>query len=346
VPTTRHQPESRTPQHDALQVPARSIPIPSSISHEAQAILAMGSLVVPPYPDPGDFEGWRRYARQADTVLMELLDDQADDGVRTDTLDAEGVATFTATPHGISQEDRRVYMEIHGGGLVMGGGACCRAMASYNAARVGMRVISPDYRLPPDHPFPAGLDDCLAVYRWLLLSHQPGEIVVGGSSAGGNLGAAMVLRARDTGVPLPAAVVLISPQIDLTESGDSFHANLGLDTVLTSSLMNANLVYAGQAALQHPYVSPLFGDFTKGFPPTLLSAGTRDLFLSNTVRMHRALRSAGVQADLHILEAAPHAGFMADTPEDEDLEDERRRFIAAHCPSRHGTTTPGPLRTM
>jgi acetyl esterase/lipase len=131
-------------------------------------------------------------------------------------------------------------------------------------------------------------------------------------------------------VPLPAAAVLLTPQLDLTESGDSFRTNLGLDMILTGSLMPANLLYAGGHDLSDPYVSPLFGDFSKGWPPTLLSAGTRDLFLSNAVRMHRALRAVDVTAELHILEAAPHGGFLWDTPEDKELDREVRRFVEQH----------------
>ena len=146
-------------------------------------------------------------------------------------------------------------------------------------------------------------------------------------SAGGNLAAALALRARDEGLPLPAALVLMTPEVDLTESGDSFRTNLGVDTVLTRSLMPANLLYAAGHDLADPYLSPLFGDFTKGFPPTLLTAGTRDLFLSNAVRMHRALRAAGIPAELHLLEAAPHGGFFRTSPEELELEAEVRRFV-------------------
>ena len=141
---------------------------------------------------------------------------------------------------------------------------------------------------------------------------------------------ASFLRARDEDLPLPAAAVLMTPEVDLTESGDSFQANLGVDTVLTGSLMPANLLYAGGHDLAHPYLSPLFGDFTEGFPPTFLTTGTRDLFLSNTVRMHRALRAAGIAAELHVLEAAPHGGFFGTAPEDKALVQEMRRFSDSH----------------
>jgi acetyl esterase/lipase len=182
--------------------------------------------------------------------------------------------------------------------------------------------------MPPDHPYPASLDDCLTVYRALLNEREPTEIIVGGSSAGGNLAAALMLRARDEGLPLPAGLVLLSPELDLTETGDTFHTNAGIDPMGT--LMLPNLLYAGGADLADPYLSPLFGDFTKGFPPTLLTSGTRDLFLSNTVRMHRALRDAGVEAELHVLEAAVHGNFGGTSPEEASLNRDVRLFCEAH----------------
>jgi acetyl esterase/lipase len=169
------------------------------------------------------------------------------------------------------------------------------------------------------------------VYRAALKERPPSHVFVGGGSAGGNLAAALVARAKDEGLPLPAALVLISPEVDLTESGDSFHTNLGIDNVL-GSLMQTNLLYANGHDLGHPYLSPLFADVT-GFPPTFLQAGTRDLFLSNTVRMHRKLRSAGVEAELHVFEAMPHGGF-AGAPEDFEVRVEMRRFLDKYRPAR------------
>ena len=150
-----------------------------------------------------------------------------------------------------------------------------------------------DYRMPPDHPFPAGLDDCLTVYEALLADHRPEEIIVGGASAGGNLAAALILRARDDGLPLPAAAVLMTPGVDLTASGDSLQTNRGLDPLIPDGSSPAFGMYAAGHDLTDPYVSPLYGDFTKGFPPTILTTGTRDMLLSDTVRMHRALRVGG-----------------------------------------------------
>ena len=115
---------------------------------------------------------------------------------------------------------------------------------------------------------------------------------------------------------------------DLTESGDSFRTLNGIDNAL-QPLMNVNLVYANGADLSDPYLSPLFGDL-RGFPPTFLQAGTRDLFLSNTVRMHRALLAAGVEAELHVFEAMPHGGFGGGTPEDRDLAQSVLAFLERH----------------
>ena len=240
-------------------------------------------------------------------------------------IDANGVRVYSVQPRGIA-DDGAVYLDIHGGALLWGGGPCCRAMGIISADMMSAHVWAVDYRMPPDHPYPAAVEDCVNAYRALLGDRPPDKIIIGGPSAGGNIAAATILRARDEGLPLPAAAVLMTPELDLTESGDTFNTLLGVDTALTSRLMPANLLYAGGHELTHPYVSPLFGDFSKGFPPTFLISGTRDLFLSNTVRMHSALRAAGVDAELHVLEAATHVGFYGG-PESAYRTGEVRRFV-------------------
>ena len=320
----------RTPP--ALEVPARSIPVPAHLSAEAAGVLGMGRMELFPFPAQDDIDGWRSLIAMREeaslgflTALFERLP------VTGETIVVDGVTVYDLLPGDADPEDPRVYLDIHGGALITGSGDACRGMGAMAAVRNGIRTWSVDYRMPPDHPYPAALDDCLAVYRQLLRDHPPDQLVVGGTSAGGNLAAALVLRARDEGLPMPAAAVLSSPEVDLTESGDSFRTNLGVDSVLTESLVPANLLYADGHDLNDPYLSPLFGDFTGGFPPTILSSGTRDLFLSNTVRMHRALRAAGVPAELHLMEAAPHGGFFGASPEDAEIGREVRRFIGRHC---------------
>jgi acetyl esterase/lipase len=273
-----------------------------------------------------------------DELIRESFEQMIPPTVDVSERTFDGTRAYVIQPPAANPTDSRVFLEIHGGALTQGAGECGKAMATHTAIRVGMPTWSVDYRMPPDHPYPAGLDDCLRVYEGLLRERTPGQIVIGGTSAGGNLAAALVLRARDAGLPLPSGLVLVSPEVDLTESGDTFQTLLGVDPVLTASLMPINLLYAGQTNLSDPLLSPLFGDFVPGFPPTLLASGTRDLFLSNAVRMHRALRRAGIPADLHVFEAAPHGGFMAGTAEDEDLESEIRQFVQTHCPAKETTS--------
>ena len=311
-----------------LDVPAREIPVPESLSEEARACLALGPLpTTDPWPPLDDADALRRRIAEQEEMLLSIVGTASTDGVRIEELDVDGVRVYAITPDGATEG--RMYLEIHGGALVNGGGECCRALAIGSARRYGCLTWTVDYRMPPDHPYPAPLDDCVAVYRALLQVHRPEDIIVGGGSAGANLAAALILRARDEDLPLPAAALLVSPEIDLTESGDTFQTNLGVDTVI-GSFMPVNLLYANGHDLAHPYLSPLFGDFTKGFPPTLLTAGTRDLFLSNAVRAHRALRQAGVHAELHVLEAAPHGGFFGHAPEEAELFEDMRQF-AERC---------------
>lgn len=307
----------------ALRVPERLLPVPKHLSAQAQAFLSAPRPSGSGYPALGDAEAWRQHIALGDRGILENYLAHVPDIPGTVEVREGEARGFEIVPEGVAASDRRVYLDIHGGALIMGGGAVCRKMAMASAARLQVRVVAVDYRMPPDHPYPAGLDDCVAFYRMLLRDRSPQEIVVGGGSAGGNLTAAMLLKARDLGLPMPAGAVLSTPEVDLTESGDSFAVNAGIDGMGT--LMQANLLYAGGESLSHPYVSPLFGDFTKGFPPSFISAGTRDLFLSNAVRMHRALRNAGIPAELHIVEAAVHGAFGG-APEDKELDAEVRAF--------------------
>jgi acetyl esterase/lipase len=313
-----------------LRLDARDIPIPAHLSHPARVFLAAAGMAPAVAEPTGTTQAeWDQAAAGWNDRVMpgiEAILGQIPMGVETVTIGACDV--HIATPPDLeAARDGYAFMDIHGGGLVFGAGRFARAMAVFRAASLGCRVFSVDYRVPPAHPYPAALDDCLAVYRHLLASHAPARIAISGLSAGGNLAAATLLRARDEGLPLPAAALLMTPELDLTESGDSFHTNRTIDVALPNGLPRANALYAGAADLAHPYVSPLFGDFAPGFPPTFLQTGTRDLFLSNTVRLHRALRRAKQVAELHVWEAMPHAGFGGATPEDVEMQTAMRDFL-------------------
>lgn len=317
-----------------LHISARDIPVPISVSPEAQAVLSMGPLTADvPWPPLDDSRAWRELiALQDEMVLASLTARVAGVEAVQTARSVDGVNVYVVTPSG--SDDDRVVLDLHGGALIMMGGPACAAMTTIAAGNTRLPTWGVDYRMPPDHPYPAALDDCVSVYRALLAERDASRIVVVGGSAGGNLAAALVVRARDEGLPLPSAVVLNTPEVDLTESGDTFSTNLGVDTIL-SPLRVVNELYAAGHDLAHPYLSPLFADLT-GFPPTILTSGTRDLFLSNTVRMHRALRRAGVETELHVLEAAPHGGFLGAAPEDAEIGAEIRRFIDRYCPKSTG----------
>ena len=312
----------------------RTIPWPKSISPQAVSGLR-SSAQVPPIspPDIADAAAWRKLIAEQNASDARYIQPVGPDmDVKEETL--AGVKIYRIRPRTLPANDQRLYIEIHGGGLIFGAGAFTRSMGAMDAQNFQTEVVAIDYRVPPDHPFPAALDDCLAVYAAEVKRRGAHNIIVGGGSAGGNLAAALMLRARQAGLPMPAALVLQTPEVDLTESGDSFETLMGLDPVLPSRLTAFNALYANGHPLDDPLISPLFGDLT-GFPPTLLQSGTRDLFLSNTVRMHRRLREAGVAAELHIFEAMPHGGFMG-APEDEGVNKELARFVAAHWPRKVG----------
>lgn len=316
---------------EGVTLPRRTIPWPQSISPAAAAMLkAAQATPARSYPPASDQDGWRRVIAETDAMMVQYFAGFDESATPGETLAIAGVTCHRAAPAGHDAGDQRVYLDIHGGGLVFGAGEFARLGGVRAAALHKVACVAVDYRMPPDHPYPAALDDCLAVYAQLAAQHGPGNVVVGGSSAGGNLAAALMLRARDAGLPMPAGLVLMTPEVDLTESGDSFEVLLGLDPVLKSRLTDSIALYADGAPLDHPYLSPLFGDLS-GFPPTLLQTGTRDLFLSNTVRMHRALRDAGVAAELHVFEAMPHGSFMG-APEDAGLGREIAGFVARCWP--------------
>jgi epsilon-lactone hydrolase len=316
-----------------LRVPEREIPVPSSISPEAQAMLAMG--MVGPEPEwmevHLDATGWKQLIAAREDAVKAMSGMGGDwSGAEVEEEDLGGFVVFKITPEGVAQDDRRVYLDFHGGGFIQDGGsiACSRAVAT--AKDLGVQVWSVDYRMPPDHPFPTTVDDCVSAYRRLLRDRRPEEIILGGASAGGNLTAATTLKARDEGLALPAGCVMVSPCVDLTEDGDTWNTNEGVDTVMRGSFMPCFELYAGGHDLRNPYLSPLYGDFTAGFPPTILTSGTRDKLLSDTVRFHRALRAAGIEAELHVFEAFGHAGFLGRAPEDKERAREVSRFAHDH----------------
>lgn len=329
--------KSREIRHmNGVRLDERVVPVPKSISHSAQLKLhgSVGVDGVPhsalyAMPGPDEHDAWRRLRATTDSHYASMLKATRSDVTSQTTTEQIGSArVHVATPADLRNSEI-VYLDLHGGAFVFGGGDACRESARGVADLHGVRCFGIDYRMPPDHSFPAALDDCLSVYRYAVRKYGADHVIIGGRSAGGNLALATVLRAHDEGLALPACLILLSPEIDLTESGDSFSANRTLDVNLPNPLMSANRLYANGADLEHPYISPLFGTFTKEFPPTLIQSGTRDLFLSNAVRLHRKLRNAAVFTELHVFEAMPHGGFGG-TEEDREIAQEVGRFLRAN----------------
>ncbi len=319
-----------TDQSTARVAEARSRPAPpSSVSEQARGFLATEYMPEgsEPLPNADDVDGWLRHVEVSDRAIAERIGDLGLP-VETEETQIAGVHTYVLRPSDVPVgRATPVFLDFHGGGLVYGGGDLCRAICTPFALTRGMVTWAIDYRMPPRYPYPAALDDGVAVYRALLDQRAPQDVFVGGASAGGNLAAALMVRLKEEGLPMPAGLVLLTPEVDLTESGDTFSVLLGVDNVLRP-LIETNRLYAAGHDLADPHLSPLFADVT-GFPPTFLQSGTRDLFLSNTVRMHRKLRAAGVEAELHVWEAMPHGGFGG-APEDIEMVGEVRQFLDRH----------------
>ena len=287
--------------------------------------------------DPDDLDGWAAAVAQVDRTIAPMVRAMlAQSDADVEKASMGGVTVYVATPRQMAAgAGGKAHLYIHGGGWAFMGGEACGGQGAQQAARLGYRTYSVDYRTPPSHRFPAALDDCVRVYRELLKTYRPQDIVISGGSAGGNLSAATALRIRDEGLPWPAAVALMTPCTDGALVSDSASTNDQLDPVLKyAALAEFWAVYAGAHARTDPYLSPVYGDFAKGFPPTLLQTGTRDLLLSDTVRLHRALRRAGVSAELHVWEAMPHGGFGGLSPEDAELTAELKAFFEAHLGGR------------
>ena len=193
----------------------------------------------------------------------------------------------------------RTVLYVHGGAYVGGDTRTYRNLAGRLAVRLGADVALVDYRLAPEHPYPAALDDAVAAYRALLdAGVDPARTAIGGDSAGGGLALATLLRAREEGLPLPAAAVLISPWTDLTCSGASVEANGEADAMLTGAMGRAGAArYGAGAELTDPGLSPLFGDLA-GLPPILVTVDESEILLSDAERLVERIESAAGRVEL------------------------------------------------
>jgi monoterpene epsilon-lactone hydrolase len=247
----------------------------------------------------------------------------------------DGVRAYIVTPETIAPENRnRQLIHMHGGCYVLNPREAGLPEAIFMAGFGHIKVISVDYRMPPEAVFPAALDDGITVWKAALKTTAAKNMAIFGTSAGGALTLEMVLKAKQLGLPLPAAIAPGTPMSDVTKVGDTFQTNAMVDNVLVSpdGFCDAGAkVYANGHDMKDPLLSPVYGDMN-GFPPTILTSGTRDLLLSNTVRVHRKLRQAGVEAVLQVYEGMSHAHYVRDdtAPESKEAFEEIAGFFDKH----------------
>jgi len=305
-------------------LPAKVVPVPQDIGAAAQVLVAAPYRMPAWNANPASPDDWRTLVKKlADASLPGLAKAREMLGVTMEPTAIGGVKGFIFTPKSMPDAHRnQLIINVHGGGYVYGPGESGTAEAMLMAAYGGYKVIEFDYRMPPDAPYPAAMDDAMAVWTAALAMQDPSRMAIVGTSTGGGMALAMILRAKQEGLALPAAIAPGTPWADLTETGDSYKTNEWLDNVLVSYsgyLTHAAALYANGHDMKDPQLSPIYGDF-HGFPPTILTTGTRDLFLSNTVRTHRKLREAGVKAELEVFEGFSHAQYLFDPAAPETKE--------------------------
>ena len=235
------------------------------------------------------------------------------------------------------QRANYVILYLHGGGYVAGGIEYAKGYGSVLAVQNGIAVLCPAYRLAPEHPFPAALEDAMTAYRYLLeQGYQSSQIVLCGESAGGGLAFSLCLQCKSTNTPLPCGIVGISPWTDLTSSGQSYEKNRECDPSMTLEQLQY-YVSCYSDDVKNPLVSPLFGDLS-GFPPVLLLAGGDEVMLDDSVLMHQKLLSAGNESELVISPGMWHAYILYGLKEKKDDAEKITRFIEKVLNEKDQTT--------
>ena len=300
---------------------------PDTISPQAQQIVA--AINAMPAPDPS-----------MDPIQVRAMIEAMQHNLARPQLERYGVAVGSAEmggvpvriftpPHGSGAQPltagSKVLLNLHGGGFVLDSGSMTENIAL--SALAGLPVVAALYRLAPEHPFPAAVDDALAVYRELLATRDADRIGLYGTSAGAGLSAQLVARLLAEGLPAPRAMGFFSGAADFARDGDS---EAWLPRLPTGTVVESLSAYCGDTPRRDPALSPVFGDL-RGFPPTLVIASTRDQLMSQSALFHRALLNVGVEAELIIFESLPHAFWSYLTmPETDEAFEHMARFFTRH----------------
>ena len=323
----------------AWLVKERTVPVPAAASDALRKVLLNApapEVAASRQNSPKSKAAWIKAiaARNADLAKgAEKFAKQVSVSVKREEI--EGVPVRHVVPASVALEHRNhLFIHLHGGAYVVGSGDAGVSEAILIASRAKIPVLSIDYRMPPKHHFPAAVNDVVSVYKHLLKERPAKSMAIGGTSAGGGLALASTHKLIELGLAVPAALFAGTPWADLTKTGDSHFTNEGIDRVLVTYdgvLAGAAKLYAGDHDMKNPLISPVYGDF-KGFPPTYLVTGTRDLFLSDVARTHRKLRTAGIVADLNAYEGVSHGEYclIIDSPESQQAYGELGAFLSKH----------------
>jgi len=288
-------------------------------------------MVRHPRPEgPGSVEELRAGFR---AMMAEMI---VPAGIRTRTATLGDRPAVLVEPAGTPKAGTILY--FHGGSYVVGSPETAMALTGNLVTRTGFRAFSLDYRLAPEHPFPAAIEDGLSAYRALLDSGEDASaIAFAGDSAGGGLTVAVCLAARDAGLPMPAAIVAFSPGLDMTRTGESMDSKAGIDPFFTRAGMEHTgaMYLAGQDPHQ-PKLSPAVCADLTGFPPILLQAGTNEMLLDDSTRMATRAREAGVDVILDVIADVPHVfqAFAGVLGEADEALDRAALFLCQRMPAR------------
>ena len=285
--------------------------IPETVSKEAQEFLStlQDPALFPPFPAPDDFAGWKTLQESAERDALAQSEAMVKRFSPTVTESRLGGIPILDIRPRKWQRDSTVAIYTHGGACTMLSAASTLGRAAMFAHDTGLRVISVDYTLAPAAKFDEITEQVISVCEALVFGgHSLKNAVMYGDSSGGGLAAAVILKMRDQGWALPAAAVLVSPVVDLTPAGDTDFTlrDADPDFLYDKHLKNAAAAYASPEDQKNPYVSPIYGDFSKGFPATLIQGGTKEIFLSGFIRLYQALDAAGQNVKLDLYEGMVH----------------------------------------
>jgi len=324
------QKDSATFDPDGTAHITRVVPVPETVSAEAQKWL---NSLISSTPGAESLAERRRRTdiwRAQDSAEAEKLYP-----VKIEETTTAGVRTDIITPQEMPEKNRnRVLINLHGGGFNSDSGSLIEGVPIANLAK--MKVVSVYYRLAPENPFPAAVEDVVAVYRELLKTRKPQNIAIFGTSAGAILTAEVTSKLKQSGLPLPAALGFFSGLADFSRVGDSrqlFTLNGFPGAMNPTYAKDLDNQYVGTTDRHDPVLSPFFADL-RGWPPTLLVTSTRDSLLSDTATFHRALLRNGVDAQLVVFEALPHAfWYHFQLPETKEALELMAKFLAAKTES-------------